>query len=236
MLTITVPDENWNGSETITFTATDPGALNASDSASFTVTAVNDAPEFVDLPEIVMMDDTSLVVLNLNDYVSDIDSPDSSFTWDFATDNDSLLFDFDTETAQLTLTALVFGGSVGLAITVFDDSSASAMDTILVEVTLVTALGDELANIIPARYSLEQNYPNPFNPTTKIRIGLPNAGKVKLEVFNVLGQKVATVFDEYKTAGYHIINFDASNFASGIYFYRIESKKFIKVRKMILMK
>ncbi len=236
VLTVTVPDENWNGSEKITFIATDPGALSASDSASFTITPVNDAPILVDLPETIAMDDTASYVFSLNDFVDDIDTPDSDLTWGFFVDNDSLLWDFNEETAELTLSARPFDGSVNLIVTVVDDSLASDSDTITVNINLVTALEDELANIIPIKYSLGQNYPNPFNPSTKIRFGLPTAGRVKIEVFNIIGQKVITLFDEIKPAGHHLVEYDASNLSSGIYFYRIQSKKFIQVRKMILMK
>lgn len=86
------------------------------------------------------------------------------------------------------------------------------------------------------RYFLSQNYPNPFNPVTHIRFGLTTATNVKIEVFNVLGQRVATLFDSKKPAGQHVLEFDGSRFASGVYLYRIQAGEYNDVKKMILLK
>ncbi len=85
-------------------------------------------------------------------------------------------------------------------------------------------------------YHLAQNYPNPFNPSTKINFSLPQPGRVRLSVFNSLGQEVETLIDKDMPAGDHQITFNAGNFPSGIYFYKIESANFIDVKKMILIK
>ena len=84
---------------------------------------------------------------------------------------------------------------------------------------------------------LLQNYPNPFNPTTRIDFRLPKQAHVKLDVFNVLGQQVATLVDGQLTAGTHSATFDASQHASGLYFYRLKADNEIsEVRKMMLLK
>ncbi len=88
----------------------------------------------------------------------------------------------------------------------------------------------------PAQFELAQNYPNPFNPSTKISFSIPQNSEVTLSVFNVLGQKVKTLVQGFMEAGKHTINFDASEFNSGIYFYRLESGNFSEVRKMTLLK
>jgi flagellar hook assembly protein FlgD len=88
----------------------------------------------------------------------------------------------------------------------------------------------------PLTYSLEQNYPNPFNPATTIRYATPKAGYVKLEVYNLMGQKVATLVGGEQEAGYHDVRFDASNLASGLYFYRLQSGDFNQTRKLQLIK
>lgn len=86
-------------------------------------------------------------------------------------------------------------------------------------------------------FELEQNYPNPFNPTTNIRFTLANATDVTLEVYNLLGQKVATLLQNEKmTAGQHSHNFDAASLASGMYMYRISTPNFVQSRKMMLIK
>ena len=89
----------------------------------------------------------------------------------------------------------------------------------------------------PLEFSLDQNYPNPFNPTTKIAFTLASTTDVTLEVYNMLGQKVATLLQNQKmTAGKHYQNFDAGSLASGMYFYRISTPSFVQSRKMTLIK
>ncbi len=88
----------------------------------------------------------------------------------------------------------------------------------------------------PNKYELAQNFPNPFNPNTSIKFTLPETGTVKLTVYNMLGQEIATLVNGVKEAGTHIINFDAEGLNSGIYMYRIESNGFNEVRKMTLIK
>lgn len=89
---------------------------------------------------------------------------------------------------------------------------------------------------LPTTYTLNQNYPNPFNPSTTINYYLPKDGVVTLKVFDVLGKEVATLINEHKLAGKHSINFNASNLASGIYFYRINVNEYAETKKLILMK
>lgn len=89
---------------------------------------------------------------------------------------------------------------------------------------------------LPTSFSLEQNYPNPFNPTTTIQFSLPQAGNVTLKVYNLLGEEVRTLFEDYKQAGKHSVQFNANNLASGIYFYRLQTGSFIETKKMILLR
>ena len=89
---------------------------------------------------------------------------------------------------------------------------------------------------MPQTYYLSQNYPNPFNPTTSIKFTIPESGRIKVKIFDVLGNEVRTLLDETRSPGTYEINFDASGLSSGVYFYSMESGKFHSVRKMILMK
>ncbi len=96
---------------------------------------------------------------------------------------------------------------------------------------------DEIeVKVLPSKYELFQNYPNPFNPTTKIKFSLPENAKVKVSVYDVLGRELKTLVNKNFEAGYHSVNFDANKFTSGVYIYSIETKKFTKVRKMVLIK
>ncbi|NOS85662.1 MAG: T9SS type A sorting domain-containing protein [Ignavibacteria bacterium] len=92
----------------------------------------------------------------------------------------------------------------------------------------------------PSVFSLSQNYPNPSNPRSKIEFEIPLTGRVTLKVYDILGKEVYNIIDETKEAGYYSAQFDGSNLASGVYFYRIvaesETQKFSKTLKMILVK
>jgi len=89
---------------------------------------------------------------------------------------------------------------------------------------------------VPTSYSLSQNYPNPFNPSTQIRFTIPEKTNVKLEVYNLIGQKVADLVNSELSAGEYSITFNASGLSSGIYLYRLQAGNFSSVKKMILMK
>jgi photosystem II stability/assembly factor-like uncharacterized protein len=91
-------------------------------------------------------------------------------------------------------------------------------------------------NNIPVEYSLEQNYPNPFNPTTVIKYALPRSSNVSLKIYDMLGNEVKTVVNEFKTAGTYSVNFDASSLSSGVYFYKIVAGDFTDAKKMTLVK
>ena len=96
---------------------------------------------------------------------------------------------------------------------------------------------------VPFKFSLEQNYPNPFgkgtitnNASTKINFSLPASGRVKLEVFNSLGQKIASLINATKESGNHSVIWNAEQFPSGIYFYRLQSGGFVQTKKMLLVR
>ncbi len=86
------------------------------------------------------------------------------------------------------------------------------------------------------KYALEQNYPNPFNPTTTIAFSIANKSKVKLSVYNVVGEEVVELVNREMAVGMHTINFDASNLVSGIYFYKLIANDFIETKKLLLLK
>jgi len=95
---------------------------------------------------------------------------------------------------------------------------------------------EEKEQIIPKEYSLYQNYPNPFNPTTTIKFDLPNDGIIALEIFDILGRRIATLIDDYKPAGSYEQVFNASSLASGVYVYKLQAGDFVSSKKMILLK
>ncbi|MFH1196801.1 MAG: T9SS type A sorting domain-containing protein [bacterium] len=108
----------------------------------------------------------------------------------------------------------------------------------------LTGISEPSNNEIPTDYELSQNFPNPFNPTTTIRYAVPTVETgyipslqyVTLKIYDILGSEVATLVDEQKSPGYYEVEFDASGFSSGVYFYRIVADNFIGTKKMLLIK
>lgn len=93
-----------------------------------------------------------------------------------------------------------------------------------------------ISSTVPDNYSLSQNYPNPFNPTTKINFELQTSGNAILKIYNSLGSEVAVLVNERLSAGKYSVDFNASNFSGGVYFYRLEAQNFSKTKKMMLVK
>lgn len=112
---------------------------------------------------------------------------------------------------------------------------AAGLSTTIITSAPATAVDDEMQ--IPGRFALEQNYPNPFNPATLISFSLPRAASVELSVYNLLGQRIATLIEGTAyAAGQHEVTFDARGLASGVYLYKLSAGDFTQTRKMLLMK
>ena len=105
----------------------------------------------------------------------------------------------------------------------------------------IAIIGDNSVGVkdqdeLPSEFSLAQNYPNPFNPSTNIVYSLPNTGHVKLEIFNITGQRISALINAVENAGTHKVEFNGSNIASGVYFYRIMFNSKTITKSMILLK
>jgi hypothetical protein len=100
--------------------------------------------------------------------------------------------------------------------------------------TSITVISKE--RFIPETFQLLQNYPNPFNPSTTIYYSVPSTGHVTINIYNILGEKVATLLDQIKPAGKYEVKFDASNLPSGIYICRLSWNERYTSIKMLLLK
>jgi len=104
------------------------------------------------------------------------------------------------------------------------------------KITIITGVDNSYNDAVPTRFSLSQNYPNPFNPSTKIRYEIPIENKVLIKVYDILGREVATLINDHQKAGRYEVEWNAGNFASGVYFYTIKAGDFLAVKKFILIK
>ncbi len=100
----------------------------------------------------------------------------------------------------------------------------------------ITDLNEDFFSNNPASYSLKQNYPNPFNPSTKISFSIPETQRVTLKIYNLLGNELLTIIDDFKPAGAYSVNVVMTGFASGVYFYKFEAGNYAITKKMILSK
>jgi hypothetical protein len=119
------------------------------------------------------------------------------------------------------------------------DEHKPALDTfsnLFADLINISTFLEENNELLPQRASLFQNYPNPFNPVTIINYQLSMICEVDLSIYNLLGEKVATLVSDFQDAGLHSVEWDASDFASGVYFYRLQAGNFSNIRKMVLIK
>ena len=255
------PIENFNGSDSLTFSVSD-GILLDTGTVNITVVGLNDAPSSFALSE------QDSVYITMDNFATD----SISFTWDESidVDGDELLYDF---TASLIVNGQVKAeyNSSSLTIremkidhqSVFDEIFAaqamfgeiewdvSVRDS-MVEVTsengaltlgvnasaAVLSINGEL---LPEVFSLHQNYPNPFNPVTKLRYDLPENGHVNITIYDMLGREVKTLINQTQDAGYRSIIWDATNdygkpVSAGMYLYQIQAGEYISTKKMVLLK
>lgn len=103
-------------------------------------------------------------------------------------------------------------------------------------ITITSVVSTESILSSQRTFFLSQNYPNPFNPSTKIRFALPERANVNLSIYNLLGEKVTELVNGELDAGYHETQWNASRFASGVYFYTLQAGKFFETKKLILLK
>jgi hypothetical protein len=127
----------------------------------------------------------------------------------------------------------------GIWVLAINDNASADQGTLrawCIQVTYETLLGGIQTAEVPNQFYLNQNYPNPFNPVTTIKYGIPKSANVTLKIYDMLGREVTTLVNEKKDPGTYNVEFDATNFASGLYLYKITAGDFSAVKKMMLIK
>jgi hypothetical protein len=124
-------------------------------------------------------------------------------------------------------------GSSGCSMT--GGSAQATRPNLCMEINLMVGNNNQ-ASELPKTFSLSQNYPNPFNPVTQIKYTVPKTSMVKMIIYDAIGREVITLVNDVKVPGNYSVPFDASNLASGVYFYKMETSDFTDVKKMVVLK
>jgi hypothetical protein len=120
--------------------------------------------------------------------------------------------------------------------TVIGPTGYPLVSGLIMKGTIIVNVDESTTIRTPTDYALVQNYPNPFNPSTMIKYQIPASSNVTLKIYDVLGNEISTLVNEFKPAGFYEVDYNADKLTSGVYFYKIEAGKFVQTKKMILLK
>ncbi len=189
---------------------------------------------------------TGIVPVELTSFTASIVDGSALLEWTTATETNNSGFAVEKSTNNQNFAQIAFVDGKGTTTEVtnytYVDSDLSAstayyrLKQIDFDGTSTYSNTVEVNNALPTSFALEQNFPNPFNPTTNIKFSLPEAQNVSLKVFNMLGQEVVTLVNEFRNAGVYEVSFNANNLPTGTYFYSITAGEFTSVKKMLLIK
>ena len=207
------------------------GLLSDTLEVTIRVIPINDAPEIIHLHDITF-ENTFVYSINLDTCVVDPDQDIETLEWSISCLEPGVSILLTNR--AVFLTALTWSGSTELSFKVTD--SQGAYDSLTVALTVTGESGVKQAQGMPASFELSRNYPNPFNPVTTIPFAVPHQTKLTINIFNARGEQVETLLSHDVAAGYHILNWDASNNAAGLYFIQMKAPGFIKIQKCLLIK
>lgn len=199
---------------------------------------INDYPVFIHpLPRNVTLYCTDTLTLYLDDFVTDPEDPDSSLFWCYAVlDTNNITVNIDKKTHKASISGKNTEGKIRIKFTVFDTEGGSAADTLHMTI-IFTCINDQHITEIPDSFILENVYPNPFNNCTTIKFGLPKETNIFVNIYNIIGQKVAELITDKKmSAGFHEIQWNADALPSGIYLYQIRADGWVSIKRMVLMR
>lgn len=233
---IYTPGEDYFGEDSLRYYISDGRGGIDSAMVHISIRSINDPPQIVDLPQEISMLTNDSTSLDMSAYQYDVDTAPEGLTWTFSVSSDQLSYAFDESSDSLTIYSHEVPGQYYLYVTLTDDSAAFDQDTIMVIVDIPSALSSRITTQ-PDQFRLYQNYPNPFNPVTVISYQVPATSSLELSIYNLMGQKVATLVTASQPAGHYEVSWDASGLPSGIYMYRLETNTgFSQVKKLMLLK
>jgi hypothetical protein len=222
------------GNGSVIMKATDEEGADISDTLDVEILPINDLPEIINIPDTVVFRNDEELAIQLDTSFTDVEDNATELQVTLTVEPETIILEFDKENLTASLTAPEYSGEGSLMVEVTDTEGGSAQDEVIIVVEMSTS--NELVAGIPNEFGLYQNYPNPFNPSTQIRFDLPKASEVMIEVYSMLGQKVATVTNKSYKAGRHTVTFDAGSLSSGMYIYRIQVGDYLQTKKMMLIK
>ncbi|MFW6348725.1 MAG: S8 family serine peptidase, partial [Cyclonatronaceae bacterium] len=209
-----------------------PIAFEAAESGTYEIAAFGDAivPPHIEVPEIHLLDahtgaETLLFAPQHDEYAA------YSFEYEAASEtvkNEHIIQNKDLFTVSVPAVPFNPGGR--------EAASSPARFMLRLRAGSPVSSGGASAAALPATVALHQNYPNPFNPATTLAYALPEAAEIRLEVFNIAGQRVALLEEGHQPAGRHQLRFDASALSSGVYLYRLQAGEQVLTRRMTLIK
>lgn len=159
-----------------------------------------------------------------------------NFSWIQHTPRETAITAGENQEIELTVyTESILSGDYNLNLE-FLHNARPGITSVPIHVSVTVDVPESETPATPAEYNLDQNWPNPFNPETTISYYIPNQGPVKLSVYDMTGRELAELVNEVQAEGEQRVRFDASNLATGVYFYRMESGNFRSIRKMVLVR
>lgn len=200
------------------------------------------------MEKIIDFFDLGVVPVELISFSAEVQENVISLKWETATEVNNSGFDVERSNDNISFVKLGFIEGKGTTTEkqeyVYRDSDVNGKGKYYYRLKQVDFDGTESYSeiievdyaLIPSVFSLSQNYPNPFNPSTTIQFGLPKEVKATLKIYDALGSEVATIINEILEPGYYEYQWNASNYASGVYFYRLTAGNFVSTKKLLLIK